>query len=41
MEKQKLEHFKMRLEEELALVENEMRDLGIKNPATGEWEASG
>ena len=41
MDNQKLSYFKSRLDEELKVVENELKDLGWKNPATGEWEATG
>lgn len=35
------DRFKQKLEEELKVVEAELRDLGWKNPSTGEWEATG
>ncbi len=34
-------HFKEKLSEELALIEQELGELGFKNKATGEWEATG
>lgn len=35
------EHFKVKLEEELQVIEQELNELGWKNPETGEWEATG
>lgn len=41
MDEQKISHFKKKLDEELKVVENELKELGWKNPSTGEWEATG
>lgn len=41
MNEQKISHFKNKLDAELKLVENELKELGWKNPTTGEWEATG
>lgn len=38
METQDLKH---KLEDELLVLEGELRDLGWENPKTGEWEATG
>lgn len=38
MEIQDLKH---KLEDELVVLEGELRDLGWENPQTGEWEANG
>ena len=35
------DHFKRKLEEELQVVEQELNELGWKNPGTGEWETTG
>jgi DnaK suppressor protein len=35
------EHFKQKLEEELQVVEQELNELGWKDKATGEWDATG
>ncbi len=35
------EHFKQKLEEELQVVEQELNELGSKDPKTGEWETTG
>jgi RNA polymerase-binding transcription factor DksA len=41
MNEQKISHFKNKLDAELKLVESELKELGWKNPSTGEWEATG
>ncbi len=41
MTNEQAKHFKKRLEEEVRAAEAELKSLGWKNPATGEWEATG
>ena len=36
-----IDHFKKKLDDELKVVEKELKELGWKDPATGEWEATG
>lgn len=40
MEQAQLEQFKKLLSDEKVRVENELRDLGVQDPATHEWEAA-
>jgi RNA polymerase-binding transcription factor DksA len=36
-----IQHFKKKLEDELKLVERELKDIAVLNDETGEWEARG
>ena len=41
MTNEETKRFKKRLEEELRAAEGELKNLGWKNPQSGEWEATG